>query len=68
MPTCRYGVTTPAICSEGWIVPDFTTVVATCGPALGEGLAVELDDEEHPAQSRANESVTASKRELATNA
>jgi hypothetical protein len=50
------------------MVPVFATTVATYGPALGEGFAFALDDEEHPAQSRTNESVTASKRELATNA
>jgi hypothetical protein len=68
MPTCRSGVTTPAICSDGWMTPDLTARVATCGPALGDGFAVALDDEEQPAQSRASKSVTASKRELATNA
>jgi hypothetical protein len=50
------------------MTPDLTATVATLGPALGDGFAVAFDDEEHPAQSRAKESVTASKRELATKA
>jgi hypothetical protein len=41
-------------------------MVATCGPALGEGFAVASDDEEQPAQSKTSKSVTASKRERAT--
>jgi hypothetical protein len=50
------------------MTPGFTAIVATCGPALGDGLAVAFDAEEHPVQNRINESVTASKRVLATNA